>query len=141
MVITFRVFPDIQINTDLTRIVWLKKHFRGAKRQQECLSDAQSVLRISRIFNAEYSSVFWLLIFNTWHCHICSFEHGSYNLEKVLNCNSRIEKFLNSVKVLEKYLISLLGLQKSLKFSTLLTLHIFCEIRLFCHGKFGLSSV
>lgn len=24
MVITFRVFPDIQINTDLTRILWLK---------------------------------------------------------------------------------------------------------------------
>ena len=24
MVITFRIFPDIQINTDLTCIVWLK---------------------------------------------------------------------------------------------------------------------
>ena len=35
--------------------------------------------------------------------------HGSYNLEKVLN----------SVKVLEKCLISLLGLEKSLKFTTL----------------------
>ena len=35
--------------------------------------------------------------------------HGSYNFEKVLN----------SVKVLEKYLLSLLGLEKSLKFTTL----------------------
>ena len=35
--------------------------------------------------------------------------HGSYNLEKVLN----------SVKVLEKCLISLLGIEKSLKFTTL----------------------
>ena len=35
--------------------------------------------------------------------------HGSSNLEKVLN----------SVKVLEKYLISLLGIEKSLKFTTL----------------------
>ena len=35
--------------------------------------------------------------------------HGSYNFEQVLN----------SVKVLEKYLISLLGLEKSLKFTTL----------------------
>ena len=42
--------------------------------------------------------------------------HGSYNLEKVLNCDSGLEKSWNSVKVLEKYLISLLGLEKSLKF-------------------------
>ena len=49
--------------------------------------------------------------------------HGSYNLEKVLNCNtSRLEKSLNSVKVLEKYLISLLGLKKSLKYTTLFSL-------------------
>ena len=44
------------------------------------------------------------------------FIHGSYNLEKVLNCDSGLEKSLNWVKVLEKYLISLLGLEKSLKF-------------------------
>ena len=37
--------------------------------------------------------------------------HGSYNLEKVLNFSSH----------LEKYLIPLLGLEKSLKFTTLST--------------------
>ena len=49
---------------------------------------------------------------------------GSYNLEKVLSFSSRLvrlEKSLNSAKVLEKYLISLLGLEKSLKFTTLST--------------------
>ena len=49
---------------------------------------------------------------------------GSYNLEKVLSFSSRLvrlEKFLNSAKVLEKYLISLLGLENSLKFTTLST--------------------
>ena len=45
--------------------------------------------------------------------------HGLYNLEKVLKFTSRLEKFLNSVKVLEKYFISLLGLEKSLKLTTL----------------------
>ena len=38
---------------------------------------------------------------------------------KVLNFRSCLEKSLNSVKVFEKYLISLLGLEKSLKFTTL----------------------
>ena len=47
--------------------------------------------------------------------------HGSYNLEKVLNFSSRLEKSFSLVKVLEKYLISLLGLEKSLKFTTLST--------------------
>ena len=42
--------------------------------------------------------------------------HGSYNLETVFNFFSKV---LNSVKILEKYLISLLGLEKSLKFTTL----------------------
>ena len=49
---------------------------------------------------------------------------GSYNLEKVLSFSSRLvrlEKSLNSAKVLEKYLISLLGLEKSLKLTTLST--------------------
>ena len=45
--------------------------------------------------------------------------HGSYDLEKVLSFSSRLEKSLNLVKVLKKYLISLLGLEKSLKFTTL----------------------
>ena len=45
--------------------------------------------------------------------------HGSYNLQKVLNFNSRLEKSLNLVKVLEEYLISLIGHEKSLKFSNL----------------------
>ena len=45
--------------------------------------------------------------------------HGSYNLEKVLNFNSCLEKFLNLVKVLEKYLISIVGHEKSLKFGNL----------------------
>ena len=68
--------------------------------------------------------------------------HGSNNLEKVLNFSSRPEKSLNSVKVLEKYLISLLGLENSLKFTTLsMPDTIFCKIRLFCRGKFGSSSV
>ena len=44
---------------------------------------------------------------------------GSYNFEKVLNFSSYLAKSLNSVMVLEKYLISLLGLEKSLKFTTL----------------------
>ena len=67
--------------------------------------------------------------------------HGSYNLGEVLNCNSRLEKSLNSVKVLEKYLNSLLGHEKALKFNTLFTPHIFCEILLFCRVKCGSSSV
>ena len=49
---------------------------------------------------------------------------SSYNLEKVLSFSSRLvrlEKSLNSAKVLEKYSISLLGLEKSLKFTTLST--------------------
>ena len=49
-------------------------------------------------------------------------EHGSYNLEKVLKL----------VKVFEKYLISLLGLEKSLKFTTLsIPDTIFCKISFF----------
>ena len=70
--------------------------------------------------------------------------HGAYNLEKDLNFRSRLEKSLNLVKVLEKYLqlISLLGLEISLKFTTLFTpCTIFCAIRLFRRGKFGSSSV
>ena len=49
-------------------------------------------------------------------------QHGSYmyNLGKVLNFISKT--LLKLVKVLEKYLISLLGLEKSLKFTTL---HLF----------------
>ena len=43
----------------------------------------------------------------------------SYYLDKVLKCSCCLEKSFNSVKVLEKYLISLLGLEKSLKFTTL----------------------
>ena len=54
-------------------------------------------------------------------------EHGSYNLEKVLNFSSRLEKSLNSVKVLEKYLISSLGLEKSLKFRNLFIPYHFSE--------------
>ena len=66
----------------------------------------------------------------------------SYKLEKVLNFSSRLEKSLNLVQVLEKYLISLLGLEKSLKFTTLSTPDtIFCKIRLFCQGKFDSFSV
>ena len=53
----------------------------------------------------------WTLIF-VWRLR------GSYKIEKVFNFSSFLEKSLNSVKVLEEYLISL-GLQKSLKFSTL----------------------
>ena len=48
----------------------------------------------------------------------CHYNHGLYNLEKVLNFISLLEKSLNSVKVLEKYSLSLLGLEKSLNFST-----------------------
>ena len=59
--------------------------------------------------------------------------HSSYNLEKVLSFSSRLEKSLNLVKVLEKYLISLLGLEKSLKFTTLsMPVTIFCKVRFFC---------
>ena len=54
-----------------------------------------------------------------WNLDIMN--HGSYNLEKVLNFSSRLEKSFSLVKVLEKYLISLLGLEKSLKFTTLST--------------------
>ena len=51
--------------------------------------------------------------------------HGSFNLKKVFNFSSHLEKSLNLVKVLEKNLISLLGLEKSLKFTTLFKLHHF----------------
>ena len=47
--------------------------------------------------------------------------HASYNREKVLNFSSHLEKSFNLVKVLEKYLIFLLGLEKSLKFTTMST--------------------
>ena len=47
--------------------------------------------------------------------------HGSYNLEKILNFTGRLEKSLDSTKVLEKNLISLVGLEMSLKFTTLPT--------------------
>ena len=68
--------------------------------------------------------------------------HSSYNLQKVLNFSGRLEKSLNLVKDLEKYLISLLGLEKSLKFTTLsMPVTIFCKIRFFCRGKFGSSLV
>ena len=53
---------------------------------------------------------------------------GPFNLEKVLNFTSRLEKSLNSVQVLKKYLMSLLGLEKSLKFTTLQTPSFFCKI-------------
>ena len=46
------------------------------------------------------------------------YNHGLYNLEKVLNFISHVEKSLNLVKVLEKYLRSLLGLEKSVNLST-----------------------
>ena len=63
--------------------------------------------------------------------------HGSDNLEKVMNFTSRLEKSLNSVQVLEQYLTSLLGLEKSLKFTTLSTPgFFFCKIRLFYRRKF-----
>ena len=61
-------------------------------------------------------------------------QHGSYmyNLGKVLNFTSRRKKLLKLVKVLEKYLISLLGLEKSLKFTTLsFPDTIFCKISCF----------
>ena len=44
--------------------------------------------------------------------------HGSHNLEKVLNFSTRLEESLNSFEVLGKYLISLLGLEKSFKYAT-----------------------
>ena len=53
------------------------------------------------------------------------YKRGSYNLENVLNFSSCLEKSLISVKVLEKYLISLLGLEESLKFTTL-SKNMFC---------------
>ena len=66
--------------------------------------------------------------------------HSSYNLEKVLNFSSRLEKSLNLVKVLEKYLISLLGLEKSLKFTTLyMPDTIFCKIRFFAEENLALT--
>ena len=40
-------------------------------------------------------------------------------LEKVLNVSGRLEKSINLLKVLEKHLISSIGLEKSLKFTTL----------------------
>ena len=43
-----------------------------------------------------------------WNLDIMN--HGSYNLEKVLNFSSHLEKSFNLVKVLEKYLIFLLDL-------------------------------
>ena len=58
-------------------------------------------------------------------------QHGSYmyNVGKVLNFTSRRKKL---VKVLEKYLISLLGLEKSLKLTTLsIPDTIFCKISWF----------
>ena len=53
----------------------------------------------------------------------------------------RLEMSLNSVKVLEKYLISFLALEKSLEFTTLFTSHILGDVRLFCRGKIGSSSI
>ena len=60
-----------------------------------------------------------LYLMPQWNLDITN--HGCYNLEKVLNFSSRLEKSFNLVKVLEKYLISLLGLEKSLKFTTMST--------------------
>ena len=40
-------------------------------------------------------------------------------LEKVLNVSGRLEKSINLLKVLEKHLISSIGLEKSLKLTTL----------------------
>ena len=54
-----------------------------------------------------------------WNLDIMN--HASYNLEKVLNFSSHLEMSFNLVKVLEKYLIFLLGLEKSLKFTTMST--------------------
>ena len=56
--------------------------------------------------------------------------HGSDNLEKVMNFTSRLEKSLNSVQALEQYLTILLGLEKSLKFTTLSTLGFFLSVKL-----------
>ena len=55
---------------------------------------------------------------------------GPFSIEKALNFTSRLEKSesLNSVQVLKKYLVSLLGLEKSLKFTTLQTPSFFCKI-------------
>ena len=59
-------------------------------------------------------------------------EHGPYNLEKVLDFSNHCKKLLKLVKVLEKYLISLLGLEKSLKFTTLsIPDTIFCKTSVF----------
>ena len=54
-----------------------------------------------------------------WNLDITN--HGSYDLEKVLNFSSHLEKSFNLVKVPEKYLISLLGLEKLLEFTTMST--------------------
>ena len=69
--------------------------------------------------------------------------HGSDNLEKVMNFTSRLEKSLNSVQVLEQYLTSLLGLEKSLKFTTLSTPGFFFSVKLdyFTDANFGASLV
>ena len=70
------------------------------------------------------------------------FQHGSYmyNLGKVLNFTSRHKKLLKLVKVLEKYLISLLGLEKSLKFTTLsIPDTIFCKISCFFFARENLA--
>ena len=70
------------------------------------------------------------------------FQHGSYmyNLGKVLNFTSGRKKLLKLVKVLEKYLISLLGLEKSLKFTTLsIPDTIFCKISCFFFARENLA--
>ena len=60
-------------------------------------------------------------------------EHGSCNLEKVLNFSSHRKKLLKLVKVLDKYFISSLGLEESLKFTTMsIPDTIFCKISFFC---------
>ena len=60
-------------------------------------------------------------------CSYYTFQYGAWSRSPKVR--KRLERSLNSVKVLEKYLISLLGLEKSLKFTTLFTSHIFwCTI-------------
>ena len=66
-------------------------------------------------------------------------QHGSYmyNLGKVLNFISCCKKLLKLVKVLEKYLISLLGLEKSLKFTTLHLFRTQFSVKLFFYFLLG----
>ena len=68
----------------------------------------------------------------------CHYNHGSYNLEKVLNFISHLEKSLNLVKVREKYLLSLL--LKVLEFLYLLVIFVSLFQMVFLYFRYNCKS-